>query len=141
MRSEMDEVMVSYFVVCDQVITEAQTGKQSLIGVYSGLVTDQLPMAANLAVGIGIRVQSPWPRELTFRFTGPDGNLIFGSPPLPCNWDSVETGLQSAGFATLQIGLNLRAMPFATAGVYTSALYCDNDLIATYPLSVTLSAP
>ena len=57
MRRENDEVLVNYFVLCDQVITEAGTSKQSLIGVYSGLISQQFPMLANLAVGVGIRVQ------------------------------------------------------------------------------------
>src|SRR5688572_25829821 len=57
-QSERDEVVVNYFVLCDQVITEAQTSKQSLIGVYSALMAEQIPMHANLAVALGIRVQS-----------------------------------------------------------------------------------
>ncbi len=136
MHHENEEILVNYFVLCDQVITEAQTSKQSLIGIYSALMTEQLPMQANLAVALGIRVQSARPRDLTFRFTGPDGDLIFASPPLPSNWASVEVGLRTSGFATLQIGMNLRAMPFTRFGVYTAALFCDGSLLATYPLSV-----
>ena len=136
MLKESEEVQVNYFVLCDQVITEAQTSKQSLIGVYSALLTDQVPMQANLAVALGLRVQSAQPRELTFRFHGPDGEQIFASPPLPTDWDSVKSGLESSGFATLQIGLNLRAVPFNKFGVYTAALYCDQVLLLTYPLSV-----
>lgn len=136
MTSERDELQVNYFVLCDQVITEAQTSKQSLIGIYSALMTEQLPMHANLAVAIGVRVQSSRSRELTFRFTGPGGEVVFASPPLPCAWESVEAGLRASGFATLQIGLNLRAMPFNRTGVYTATLFCDGSLLATYPLSV-----
>lgn len=141
MPSEADEIVVNYFVLCDQVITEAGTSKQSLIGVYSALMTDKLPMQANLAVALGLRVQSTTPHELTFRFTGPDGGLIFASPPLPCNWDSVDAQLRATGFASLQIGLNLRAMPFSQTGVYTSAVYCDGSLLATYPISVLPGMP
>jgi hypothetical protein len=136
MQHENDEILVNYFVLCDQVITEAHTSKQSLIGIYSALMTEQLPLQANLAVALGIRVQSSRPRELTFRFTGPEGELIFQSPPLASNWDSVEMGLRTSGFATLQIGMNLRAMPFTRFGVYSAALFCDGSLLVTYPLSV-----
>ncbi len=136
MRRENDEVLVNYFALCDQVITEAGTSKQSLIGVYSGLMSQQFPMSANLAVGVGIRVQSSTPRQLSFRFTGPDGERIFESPALPTNWETVEAGLEKAGFATLQIGLNIRAVPFNRPGVYTAALLCDGELLSTYPLSV-----
>ena len=133
---EAEAVCVNYFVLCDQVITEAQTSKQSLIGIYSALMTEQVPMQANLAVALGLRVQSATPRELTFRFHGPDGEQIFSSPALPTDWASVQSGLESSGFATLQIGLNLRAVPFNKFGVYTAALYCDKTLLITYPLSV-----
>jgi hypothetical protein len=138
---EVDAVSVNYFVLCDQVITEVGTSKQSLIGIYSALMSEQIPMAANIAVALGVRVQSSRPRELTVRFAAPDGKLIFASPPLPCNWGSVEAGLQASGFATMQIGLNLRAVPFSLAGVYSAALYCDGDLLATYPLSVLPAEP
>ena len=50
--NENDEVQVNYFVLCDQVITEAGTSKQSLIGIYSALMTDQFPMVANVAVAL-----------------------------------------------------------------------------------------
>ena len=53
----LNDVVVNYFVICDQVITEAHTGKQSLVGVYSALMAQQLPFYANLSVAIGIRVQ------------------------------------------------------------------------------------
>ncbi len=136
MLQESDEVQINYFVLCDQVITEAQTSKQSLIGIYSAMMTEQVPMQANIAVAIGLRVQSARPRELSFRFNGPDGEQIFSSPPLPTDWNSVREGLLASGFATLQIGLNLRSMPFQKFGVYTAALYCDSTLLGTFPLSV-----
>ncbi|HLV79399.1 MAG TPA: hypothetical protein VKT32_03925 [Chthonomonadaceae bacterium] len=141
MTSESDEMQVNYFVLCDQVITEAQTHKQSLIGVYSALMGEQFPLMANLAVGIGVRVQSARRREMTLRLSGPDNEMIFASPPLPCAWESVEGGLRASGFATLQIGLNLRAVPFQRAGVYTAALFCDGSLLATYPISVLQAQP
>ncbi|MCS6778013.1 MAG: hypothetical protein RMJ43_12620 [Chloroherpetonaceae bacterium] len=141
MQGEQDEVIVNYFVLCDQVITEAQTNKQSLIGVYSALMTEQLPAHANLAVALGIRVQSARNRELVFRFTAPDGRLLFQTPPLPFRWETVAEGLRAHGFATLQIGLNLRAMPLPQQGTYTAALYCDGELLATYPLSVMPAPP
>ena len=141
MPQENEEISVNYFVLCDQVITEAQTSKQSLIGIYSALMADQTPMQANLAVALGLRVQSARPRELTFRFHGPDGEQIFASPPLPTDWNSVQSGLESSGFATLQIGLNLRAVPFTKFGVYTAALYCDKVLLLTYPLAVLPATP
>ena len=136
-----DEVQVNYFVLCDQVITEAQTSKQSLIGIYSALMAQQLPILVNVAVALCIRVRSPQPRELVFRFIGPDGEQIFNSPNLPCDWNGVRTGLQSSPSATLQIGLNLQSLPLPKHGLYEAEMYCDGHLLATYPLSVLAPPP
>ena len=132
----LDSVQVNYFVLCDQVITEAQTSKQSLIGIYSALMAPQLPVMVNVAVALCIRVRSPQPRELVFRFVGPDGEQIFNSPNLPCDWNGVKRGLQTSPSATLQIGLNLQSLPLPKHGIYEAEIYCDGALLTTYPLSV-----
>ena len=134
--AEKDEVVVNYFVVCDQVITEAQTSKQTIVGIYSALMSEQFPLVANVAVALGIRVGTARKRDISVRFTGPTGEVVFASPALPLDWNSVNNGLQASGFATLQIGLNLRAMPFQKSGVYTAALIADGAVLSTYPLSV-----
>jgi len=41
----------------------------------------------------------------------------------------------------MQIGLNLQAMPITQAGLHLASLYCDDALIATYPVSVLPPAP
>ena len=134
--SEADEVVVNFFALCDQVITEAGTGKQSLIGIYSALMAEQIPTHVNIAVAIGLRVQSSRQRELYFRLTDPAGTTVFQSPGLPFDWHSLEGGLRNSGYATVQIGLNLRAVPLTHFGVYTSVLICEGNLLATYPIAV-----
>lgn len=136
MSSETEEIQVNYFVLCDQVITEAQTNKQSIIGIFSGMVAHQMPLVTNLAVAIGLRIQSARPRGLTFRLTGPEGEALFATPPLPCDWKGMGTAIEANGFAIFQMGLNLQSVPLARLGVYTAALYCNDDLICTYPLTV-----
>ncbi len=138
---EIDAISVNYFVLCDQVITEANTNKQSLVGIYSALMTDQLPMQANLAVAFGARIQSARERDFQLKFNGPGGELIFASPNLPCDWRSIEVNLQNSNFTTLQFGLNLRAIPFARPGIYTVAMLCDGHLVATYPLAIVHNKP
>ena len=138
MNTEDQEVVVSYFVLCDNVITEAGTGKQSVIGIYSGLLSQAFPMQANLAVAVGLRVQSAKKRTVTFRFTAPDGSSIFDSPPLPANWEGVPTSITQNGFATVQISLNVRSMPFVTPGVYSAAVLVDGTILSVYPLTVQL---
>ncbi len=101
MQGTDKDIQVSYFVLCDQVITEAQTSKQSLIGIYSALMAQQLPVLVNVAVAMCLRVTTPQARELVFKFIGPDGDAIFNSPNLPCDWNGVQRSLKTASFATL----------------------------------------
>ena len=136
MQNEQDEVVVSYFVLCDNVISEAGTGKQSIIGAYSALMAEQLPTNTNLAVALGFRVQSARQREIKFRLTGPGGETVVETPALPFDWNAAKTNLQNAGFASLQIGLNLRGVPLQRMGVYNASISCDGDMLASYPLSV-----
>ncbi len=79
-----NDIQVSYFVLCDQVITEAQTSKQSLIGVYSALMAQQLPVLVNVAVAMCLRVTTPQARELVFQVhrAGRRGDFQFAQPAL-----------------------------------------------------------
>lgn len=138
MQSEADEVTVNYFTICDQVIAEAQTGKQSIIGVYSALTTDQVPIQMNLAVAFSARVQTATVHSFNLRLTGPEGEQVLASPPLPTDANTLIASLRAYSFATIQFGVTLRGVTFERTGVYTMAIYCDGDLLATYPLAITL---
>jgi len=133
---DIDDIRVSYFVLCDQIITEAGTSKQSLIGIYSALRPPELPVQFNFMVALCVRVRSTRFRELICKIVGPDGQMLFESPNLPCDWNSIEEGLRASGFATLQIGLNLQGIPIQQAGLHEVVLYSDGELLSTYPLSV-----
>lgn len=135
---EEEEVQVSYFVLCDLVITEEQTRKQSLIGIYSALTTTQLPLHINMAAAFSLRLQTATPRRLRVRLLDPDGTPILETPDLPFDWHAVQQGLERSAFATVQIGLNLRMVPITKAGVHVAGLICDDRLIASYPLQVFL---
>ncbi len=141
MSDESSSVHVSYFVLCDQVITEANTNKQSLIGIYSAITAPQIPFGVNVAVAIGLRVSSPEPRIITLQVLDPAGNPIFTPAELPFDWNAVKAGLVNGEFATLQIHLNLQMMPINTAGIYTAQLKLDGQLLAEYLLSVVRNQP
>ncbi len=140
MQELIDDVQVNYFVVCDQVITDAQTNKQSLIGIYSAISAEQLPLHVNMAVALCLRVHSARERRLRLRFTDPDGQPLFDTS-LPCDWKPVQQGLLESSFATLQMGINLQALPLTKQGAYMVALYTDDIPAATYLLSVVLQKP
>jgi hypothetical protein len=140
MLEQLDDIQVSYFVICDQVITDAATNKQSLIGIYSTVSTAQLPLQINMAVALCLRVHSARERRLRMRFTDPDGLVLFDTV-LPCDWNSLNQGLEHSSFATMQMGVNLQAVPITKRGVFMVALYSDDVPIASYLLSVLLQKP
>jgi len=131
----IDDLQVNYFVICDQVITDAGTSKQSLIGIFSAISSEQLPLHVNMAVALCLRVHSARERRLRLRLTDPDGQALFDTA-LPCDWDPVRKGLEHSTFSTLQMGINLQALPLTKQGVYMAALYADDMPVATYLLSV-----
>jgi hypothetical protein len=139
MREETDEVVVNYFLLCDQVIVDAQTGKHSIIGIYSGIATNRLPVQINIAVALSGRVQTATQRELSLRISAPDGTQVLATPPLKYDWNIVHTALQSCPYATVQLGIQLRGVNLAMPGVYTAAMYCDGSILAIYPLQVALA--
>ncbi len=141
MYDESSSVHVSYFVLCDQVITEANTSKQSLIGIYSAITAPQIPFSVNVAVAIGLRVTSPEPRVVTLQVLDPAGNAVFSPAELPFDWNAVKSGLLGGEFATLQIHLNLQMMPINAAGLYRAQLMLDGQLISQYLLSVVRHVP
>ncbi len=132
---------VSYFLLCDIAITEAGSGKQSLIGVYSSLVTQQLPFYVNMAVGIGVRVTLPEEKKFTLHVFTPEDQQMFPGVALPCDWNALKQMLKSAPFALLQTCINLQMLQLSSAGVYRLELRADEQIIATYPLHVVKTVP
>ena len=141
MSDSNNEVSVNYFVICDQVITEAQTGKQSLIGTYSALMAQSLPFYSNIAVAIGIRVTNKQSHQVKFRLVAPDKSVLFESPVLPYDEASTGKSVEAMGFATLQMGVNLQAVPMAQVGTYLAELVIDDLAVSEYSLSVQQQAP
>lgn len=135
----MTDIEVSYFVLCDLVITEEGTRKQSLVGIYSALVAQQFPFYVNMAAAICLRVRSASPHRLTLRIVDSDDKPLFVSTELPCNWAAVGQGLANSPFAVLQFGFNLNMMPFQKPGLYKAEMLCDEETIATYPLTVFIA--
>jgi hypothetical protein len=140
MLEQIDDIQVNYFVICDQVITDATTNKQSLIGIYSTVATPQLPLQVNMAVALCLRVHTIRERRIRLRFTDPDGQVLFDTV-LPCDWNSLKQGLEHSSFAIMQMGVNLQSVPISKQGVYMVALYSDDVPIASYLLSAVLQTP
>jgi hypothetical protein len=138
MSAETDEVTVNYFLACDQVIVDAQTRKHSLIGIYSAVIVERLPLQMNIAVALSARVQTATPREFSLHLSAPDGAQLLATPAIPYDWSATQAALDRFDYATVQLGIQLQHVTIAMPGFYTAAMYCDGRLIATYPLHVAL---
>jgi hypothetical protein len=139
MSTESDEVMVNYFLLCDQVIVDMTTRKHSLIGIYSGIIVDHLPVQLTIAVAMSARVQSATPREFSLRLSALDGAQVLATPPLPYDWKLTQAALERFNQASVQLGIHLQRVNITMPGSYTAAMYCDHTLLATYPLQVAVA--
>ena len=74
--------------------------------------------------------------QLKFRLVAPDATVLFESPVLPYDEASTAKSVDGMGFATLQMGVNLQAVPMAQAGVYHAILLIDDEVSSEYSLSV-----
>jgi hypothetical protein len=45
--SDSENIILESFLICDQVITEAQTNKKSLIGIFNNIWSDHFPFPYN----------------------------------------------------------------------------------------------
>ncbi len=136
MLTSQEDIEITYFVLCDQVITEAQSGKQSLIGIYSALITQQFPFHVNMSVATGLHFTSDTSHNISFRILSPEGTPLFPAANLPVDWNSVGANLKNSPFASMQLNLNLQMLPLAKPGRYTAELLCDEKVLQQYALMV-----
>src|SRR5438067_79256 len=134
---ENDEVIVTYFLLCDHVLVETTSGKVSLIGITHELRFERLPVRKDFTVAMHLRVQSARPREFDIRLNGPEGDLIFTTQtPMTFDWHLTENQLQVNSFAILTPTALINGVPLLRPGLYIASLECDGHLLETYPFTV-----
>jgi hypothetical protein len=135
--NENDEVVVTYFLLCDHVLLEQTSGKVSLIGITHELSFESLPARKDFTVAMHLRVQSARPREFDIRLNGPDGELIFSTQtPMTFDWPLLENQIRVNGYSILTPTALINGIPLLRPGLHIATLECDGRLLVTYPFTV-----
>lgn len=122
--------MLKAFLVCDQVIQDAQTGKKSLIGVFHELKANRFP-AVHPALWIYANLtdaHGSYTFEIRLIDVSRDEVLGRGAPP-PIE---IPGPLQ-----VTELSAQLRNVQLPTAGTYEFQLLANDQLIATKSIRVT----
>ena len=122
------------FLVCDQVIQDAQTGKKSLIGVFHELRAQRFP-AVHPALWVYANLTDARGRyEFQIRLMDVAQSSILGKgapPPI-----DIEGPLQ-----TTELSAQLRNVTLPSAGTYEFQLVANGELIATKAIRVAPIQP
>lgn len=120
---------VKAFLVCDQILHDAPTGKRSLIGVFHHLGAARFP-AAHPALALYANLTDAHGRyELEFRLSDVERNAIIASakpPPL-----EIADPRQVA-----EMSCTLGNLRFPAPGTYEFQLLANGELLATKAIRV-----
>jgi len=120
---------IKAFLVCDQILHDANTNKRSLIGIFHDLAATQFP-ATHPSLWIYANLTDAHGRyAFEFRFVDVGRNTVLGSaapPPL-----DIPDPRQTAEFSA-----QLRNVPIPQPGTYEFHLIANGNLLATKGLRV-----
>lgn len=121
--------IVKAFLICDQIIHDAQTGKKSLIGVFHELRADRFP-ALHPVLWIYANLTNARGRyAFEIRLVDVTRNTVLGNgtpPPI-----DIPGPLQ-----TTELSAQLRHVALPSAGTYEFHLLANNELVATKAIKV-----
>ncbi len=121
--------VVKAFLVCDQIIHDAQTGKKSLIGVFHELRAERFP-AVHPVLWIYANLTDARGRyTFEIRFVDMERNNVLGKGTPP--EISIPGPLQ-----TTELSAQLRNIQLPAPGTYEFHLLVNDDLIATKAIRV-----
>jgi hypothetical protein len=127
--SKQPQPVLKAFLVCDQIIHDAQTGKKSLIGVFHELRADRFP-ALHPALWIYANItdaRGNYDFEIRMVEVGRNDVMGSGRPP------PIEI---SGPLQTTELSAQLRNVALPRAGTYEFQLSANGELIATKAISV-----
>ena len=132
--SKQPQPLVKAFLICDQIIHDAQTGKKSLIGVFHELRADRFP-ALHPALWIYANITDARGNyDFEIRMVEVGRNDVMGSgrpPPIDI----------SGPLQTTELSAQLRNVALPRAGTYEFHLSANGELIATKAISVMQVKP
>ena len=123
--------VVKAFLICDQVIHDAQTGKKTVVGVFHELRADRFP-AVHPVLWIYANLTDARGRySFEIRFVDVERNKVLGNgtpPPI-----DIPGPLQ-----TTELSAQLRNVQLPGPGTYEFQLLTNDSLIATKAIRVSL---
>ena len=121
--------IVKAFLICDQVIHDAQTGKKSLIGVFHELRADRFPAVHPMLWIYANLTDARGRYNFEIRLVEMSKNEVLGTgnpPPI-----EIPGPLQ-----TTELSAQLRNVTLPRAGMYEFHLSANNQLVATKAIRV-----
>jgi hypothetical protein len=123
--------VVKAFLVCDQVIHDAQTGKKSIIGVFHELRADRFPAVHPMLWIYANLTDARGKYTFEIRLVDVERNNVLGKGTPP--EISIPGPLQ-----TTELSAQLRNVTLPGPGTYEFHLLVNDDLIATKAIRVGL---
>jgi hypothetical protein len=122
--------MSAMLLVCDQIITDAETGKKSLIGLFSNITASSLPFRRSLSAFV---ILGNGQGQGEFEFVGmhePSGQPLF----------RIHDRLTfRAPTEVFELAFNLNDLTFEQPGPYSFEFRFDGELLLERRITVTLS--
>ncbi len=128
-QGKQPQPVLKAFLVCDQIIHDAQSGKKSLIGVFHELRADRFP-ALHPALWIYANItdaRGNYDFEIRMVEVGRNDVMGSGRPP------PIEI---SGPLQTTELSAQLRNVALPRPGTYEFQLSANGELIATKAISV-----
>lgn len=121
-------------LVCDQIITDRLTGKQSLIGMFSKVHAVSFPAShPQLCIFVGL-TDGHGKAELTIRIVDADEQR----PPIVVGKGTVEFKNPRA---IAHLALQFHGLTFPAPGQYRVQLYCHGELLREARLELVQARP
>lgn len=105
------------FLVCDSVIHDAQTKKKTLVGIFSQLISDQVPTGANVGL-YGKLAEGSGQYKLMIRLVHLKDEKLVMEASFDANWAVPDQ--------PLELGINLRGLSIPDFGQYEFQLFAND---------------
>ncbi len=134
MTGKQPNPVVKAFLICDQIIHDAQTGKKSLIGVFHELRADRFP-ATHPTLWIYANLTDARGRyDFEIRLIDVSRNQVLGKGTPP----PIEI---SGPLQTTELSAQLRNVTLMQPGTYEFQLHANDQLVATKAVRVMQVEP
>ncbi len=116
-------------LICDQVISDAETKKKTVVGIFDTYASARVPFGANLAVYARVI-----DLDGTYKFKFRLANLRTEQPIIDMETSEVRWTNPRAAF---ELGVNFRNLPIQEFGTYEFQLYANEVYIGRAVMNVT----